>query len=594
MSHRSFTGLGVCAGIAFGRIHLVDRRRVTAPHFHLEPERRPQELARFEAAVRESGRQLDDLEVRAAGTGLRQVQALLQAHAMILKDAALLDATRHRITEEGLNAEWALQDTVRELKQLFDRLDHDYFRERRSDIDVVGDRLMRNLVGAETEILGNISEDAVVVAYDLSPADTVALAKFKAKAFVTESGGPTSHTAILARALDVPCVLNVHGIMDVAGFGDDVIVDGMGGEVVLRPDRVALSRYKGLQKRRNKARDALLADRELPAETTDGEVVSLLGNIEVSQEIDGVLAAGGEGVGLYRTEFLYIEQPSLRGADQHYEAYARVVERMAGHPVTIRTVDIGGDKFLRRATDEEDTRAALSPPPAENPALGLRAIRLSLRDSGPFREQLEGILRAGVHGKAQVLLPLVTEVEELRRTRQIITELENELEAKGRPHVKNIAVGIMVETPGSAVVADLLAKEADFLAIGTNDLVQYTLATDRTNEDVAYLYRPCHPAVLRLIDAVCRGAESQGIPARICGEMASDPFHTPLLIGLGLRAFSMTARSIPVVKRMVRRLDAAECREFAQEALKMSSARDVETALTERLKAWAPELFAGG
>ncbi|MCA9548862.1 MAG: phosphoenolpyruvate--protein phosphotransferase [Myxococcales bacterium] len=594
MSEQSFTGLGVCAGIAFGKVHLVDRRRVTAPHFHVVPERRAQEILRFEAAVKVSEQQLDDLDSRAAGTGLGQVQALLQAHKMILRDAALLDATRQRISDEGMNAEWALQDTVRELKQLFDRLDHDYFKERRSDIDVVGDRLMRNLIGAETELLGNISEDAVVVAYDLSPADTVSLAKFKAKAFVTESGGPTSHTAILARALDVPCVLNVHGIMDVAGFGDDVIVDGMAGEVVLRPDKVASSRFKGVARRREKARDALLVDRDLPAETTDGVQISLLGNIEVTQEIEGILTAGGEGVGLYRTEFLYIEQPSLRGADAHYAAYARVAERMKGHVVTIRTVDIGGDKFLRRATDEEDTRAALSPPPAENPALGLRAIRLSLRDEGPFREQLEGILRAAVHGKVQVLLPLVTELEELRRTRQIITELEADLEARGRPHVKNIPVGIMVETPASAVVADLLAREADFLAIGTNDLVQYTLATDRSNEDVAYLYRPCHPAVLRLIDSVCRGADSQGIPARICGEMAADPFHTPLLIGLGLRSFSMTARSIPVVKRMIRRLSAAECREFAQEALKMSCARDVETALAERLKAWSPELFAGG
>ena len=585
MTEGRFNGLGVCAGIAFGKVHLVDRRRVTAPHFHVLEGRRDVELNRFEAAVRCSEEQLDDLKDRAATSGLKQVQSLLQAHAMILRDAALQDATRHRILEEGLNAEWALQDTVRELKQLFDRLDHDYFRERRSDIDVVGDRLMRNLVGAETEILGNISEDAVVVAYDLSPADTVALAKFKAKAFVTESGGPTSPTAILARALDVPCVLNVHGIMEVAGFGDDVIVDGMGGEVVLRPDKAQLTRYRGLQKRRKKARDALLADRDLPSLTADGQAVSLLGNIEVTQEIEGVLAAGGQGVGLYRTEFLYIEQPNLRGADQHYEAYARVVDRMAGRVVTIRTVDIGGDKFLRRATDEEDTRAALSPPHAENPALGLRAIRLSLRDEGPFREQLEGILRAGAHGKVQVLLPLVTEVEEIRRTRALITELEAELEAKGRPHTKNIPVGIMVETPASAVVADLLAKEADFLAIGTNDLVQYTLATDRTNEDVAYLYRPCHPAVLRLIDAVCRGAESQGIPARICGEMAADPFHTPLLIGLGLRSFSMTARSIPVVKRMIRRLNAAECKEFAQDALRMSCAKDVELALTARLKA---------
>lgn len=594
MSSNSFKGLGVCSGIAFGRVHLVDRRRVTAPHYHLAADRRDGEVERFDAAIGVSERQLDDLRARAEKSGLGQVTALLEAHSMILKDAALRDATRERIQTLGQNAEWALQDTVRELKKLFDRLDHDYFRERRSDVDIVGDRLMRNLVGAETDVLNNVSEDAVVVAYDLSPADTVALAKFKAKAFVTESGGPTSHTAILARALDVPCVLNAHGVMKVAGFGDEVIVDGLAGQVVLRPEVAQSARYETLHKRRKKARDALLADRDLPAETTDGTPITLMGNIEVTQEMAGVVAAGGQGIGLYRTEFLYVEQPNLRGADQHYEAYARVVEQMGGSEVTIRTVDVGGDKFLRRATDDDDEDSlALLAAHDQNPALGLRAIRLSLRDEPTFREQLEGILRAGVHGKVQILLPMVTEIEELRRTRSLIADIEKQLDKQGRAHAKNLPVGVMVETPASAVISDLIGREADFLAIGTNDLVQYALATDRANESVAYLYRACHPGVLRLIEQVCKGAALNGIPARICGEMAADPFHTPLLIGLGLRSLSMTARSIPVVKRMIRRLDAKQCEAFAQEALQMSTAHDVEEALTERLQQWAPELFGG-
>lgn len=595
MSQGHYKGLGVCSGVAFGQVHLVDRRRVTAPHYHLPAERLDEEVQRFEDAVKASETQLEDLRQRAANSGLGQVYALLEAHAMILKDAAFRDATHDRIVKLGQNAEWALQETIRELKQLFDRLDHDYFRERRGDVDIVGDRLMRNLVGAETDLLSNISSDAVVIAYDLSPADTVALAKYSAKAFVTESGGPTSHTAILARALDVPCVLNAHGVMSMAGFGDEVIVDGLAGEVVLRPSPEQTTRYRNLSRRRKKARAALLADRDLPSTTQDGVDVALLGNIEVTQEMDGVLAAGGQGIGLYRTEFLYVEQPSLQGADQHYDAYARVVERMGGLDVTIRTVDAGGDKFLRRATDGGDTEGDLAALAQydDNPALGLRAIRLSLRDEGPFREQLTGILRAGVHGKVQILLPLITEIEELRRTRALIAEIEQELDAAGRAHLKNIPVGVMVETPASAIIADLLGREADFLAIGTNDLVQYTLATDRANESVAYLYRACHPAVLRLIDQVCKGAQVNGIPARICGEMAADPFHTPLLIGLGLRSLSMTARSIPVVKRMIRRLDAAECEALAQEALQMSCAQDVETVLTERLQTWAPELFGG-
>ena len=594
MSGTNLRGLGVCPGIAFGSVYIVDRRRVAVPHYHLPVERRERELQRLENAITASEQQFEELQNRSATSGLDQVGVLLQAHAMILRDAELRDTTRRRILDEGKNAEWALKETIKHLKALFDRIDQDYFKERRSDIDFVGDRVLRNLVGAETDLLDNLADDAVVVAYDLSPADTVNLARYQARALVTEGGGPTSHTAILARAMNVPCVLNARGVMSVAGSGDHIIVDGYAGQVVLSPSEETTGQFQRLLKRKQAEEQALLKDRELPAETKDGVKVALLGNIEVSQEIDAVLTNGAEGIGLYRTEFIFLERPQLQGAMGHFDVYSLVVRGVQGRPVTIRTVDVGGDKFIR-SNDGSDAAWAASAPAAieshSNPALGMRAIRLSLKHSGPFREQLEGILRASAVGKVSCLLPMVTTVDELREARAVISELQEQLSAQGVSYDPNMPVGVMIETPASAIIADLLAAESDFFSIGTNDLIQYALATDRVNRDVAYLYRPCHPAVLRIIHAVCEAGRSNSVPVSICGEMAADPFHLPLLVGLGLRSLSMTASAIPVVKRMLRRLDHGECEAFAKEALQMPTAGDVEEALTQRLSQWAPDLF---
>jgi phosphotransferase system enzyme I (PtsI) len=599
LSQQQFRGLGVCAGIAFGRVHVVDRRRVSVPRYHLDKEKREKELERLENAIVTSEKQFAELRRRARESSLREVDMLLDAHTLVLRDEAFRNATRDRIMNEGQNAEWALKDTVRKIKQIFDGLDQDYFRERRSDVDIVGDRLLRNLVGAEVDLLNNLSEDAIVVAYDLAPADTVALARYCTKAFVTETGGRTSHTAILARALNIPSVLGVHGIMDVAGSGDEIVVDGNAGEVVLRPTRAVQSRFRGAERRRQREEQALLADRELPAVTADGERVKLLGNIEVAAEIETVLTHGGEGIGLYRTEFLIIEQPNIYAASDHYEAYHQVVSKIEGREVTIRTVDIGGDKFVRRANtalitqngaSNHDTSTSDLPAP-HNPALGLRAIRLSLNDVPRFKEQLKGILLASAEGNVRVLLPFVTGVEELRKAREILDDAKRDLRDQNRRFDQDIAVGVMIETPGAVWLADLLAKEADFLAIGTNDLIQYALAIDRANEDVAYLYQPCHPAVLRMIQAVCNAAKAQDTPVSVCGEMAGDPFHIPLMIGLGLRSLSMTATSIPLVKRLIRTLSALECKQLVDHALTLPTAADVQAEVVQWLKGRAPELF---
>jgi phosphotransferase system enzyme I (PtsI) len=584
----TFHGLGCCGGIAFGRVHLVDRRRVSVPRYHLTPDKIDSELERFEKAIVVSEGQLSDLHSRAKKTGLGEVEMLLEAHGMILRDQFLRDATRERIAKEGLNAEWALKETLKKIRQIFDGLDEDYFKERRSDVDLVSDRVLRNLVGAETELLNNLSEDAIVVAYDLSPADTVALARFKAIAFVTEAGGKTSHTAILARAMNTPAVLGVHGIMDRAGFGDEIVVDGYSGEVVLRPTQKISARFRVVGRRRAKEEEALLADRHLPAETTDGARMQLLGNIEVGEEIQSVLAHGGEGIGLYRTEFLVIERHRMPSAQEHAEEYTRLARELEGRLITIRTIDIGGDKFMRAQNGITD-----GPTPAvSNPALGLRAIRYSLREVETFKNQLRGILSAsGPHHNVRLLLPLVTCVDEVRQARAILEETKRELASEGKPFDPALPFGIMVETPAAVTISDLLVREVDFISIGTNDLIQYAFAVDRGNDDVAYLYRPSDPAVLRMVRSVCQAARVRDVSVTLCGEMAADPFHVPLLIGLGVRSLSMSAHAIPMVKRLVRRLSAADCEALVDRALSLPTAAEVEREVAQRLQVWSPELF---
>ncbi len=572
--------MGVCGGIAFGVVHVVDRRRVAVPHYHVPEEKRIREIERFEGAVQKSEGQLVELGARAQRAGFEQVRALLEAHSMILRDDALFQSTRDLIAKQGQNAEWALKDTVKSVKKLFDNLDEDYFRERRSDVDVVADRVLRNLIGAETDLLDNLSEDAVVVAHDLSPADAVALARFAARAFVTELGGRTSHVAILARALNVPCVLGARGIMELAGSGDQVIVDGYSGEVVLKPSGAVQGRYRGIEKRRAKEEQALLADRFLPAETADGVTITLYGNIEVASEVEQVVKHGGQGVGLYRTEFLCLERPDVSDALGHFEAYQHVLEVLGGLPTTIRTYDLGGDKQFGTGSLYTDA----------NPALGLRAIRLSLRDRAHFAQQLEGVMLASGVGPVRLLLPFVTGVEEVRQARAIIEEIAADLERSGRPFDPQMPVGVMLETPAAILIVDRLSEEVDFFSIGTNDLIQYTLAADRGNESVAYLYRACHPAVLRMIRTACTVAHDAGRPISVCGEVAGDPFHAPLLVGLGLRTLSMTPTSIPIVKRMIRKLSAADCVELAAQACEMSTTRDVELALEAKIQSWTPDL----
>ncbi|MFO0725194.1 MAG: phosphoenolpyruvate--protein phosphotransferase [Myxococcota bacterium] len=576
----TFNGLGVCPGFSFGKVQIVDRRRVSVPRYRLRTGRIDAELDRFERAVTASEKQLVELRDRASRSSMNEVETLLDAHGTILRDKALHDATRDLIKVEGINAEWALSKVVRKIRDVFDGLDEDYFRERRSDVDVVGDRLLRNLVGAETELLANLSPDCIVVAYDLSPADTVSLARYAVKGFVTETGGRTSHIAIFARSMNIPAVVGVHGIVERAGTGDRIVVDGAAGVVVLRPSAAAQTRFRAAERRRAKEEAALLADRHLPAETKDGVKVSLLGNIEVAEEIDAVIANGGEGIGLFRTEFLVIERRRMPNLAEHLTEYKNVVRAMNGKTVTIRTIDIGGDKFVR--ANDPNTRA----PVGANPALGMRAIRYSLRDIPAFKSQLRAVLEASAEGSIRLLLPLITTVEEVRRAKELIEEVRQELRSEGVPYDPALPVGVMIETPAAVMMADVIAREVDFFSIGTNDLIQYSFAVDRRNDDVAYLYQPAAPGVVRLLKLVSDAARGAGIPVTVCGEMAADPFHVPLLLGLGIRSLSMSAHSIPLVKRLIRRASAADAATMIERVLKAATVQEVEVELARALESW--------
>ncbi len=580
MTTETFNGLGVCPGFSFGKVQIVDRRRVSVPRYRLRTGKSEAELDRFEQAVAASEKQLVELRDKAARTSMKEVEALLDAHGTILRDKALHEATRDLIRTEQINAEWALSKVVKKIRDMFDGLDEDYFRERRSDVDVVVDRLLRNLVGAETELLMNLSPDCIVVAYDLSPADTVALARYSVKGFVTETGGRTSHIAIFARSMNIPAVVGVHGIVERAGTGDRIVVDGAAGVVVLRPSPAAQTRFRAAERRRVKEEAALLADRHLPAETKDGVRLTLLGNIEVAEEIDAVIANGGEGIGLFRTEFLVIERRRMPNHEEHLAEYKNVVKAMAGKTVTIRTIDIGGDKYVR--ANDSGGRAVTG----ANPALGMRAIRYSLRDVPAFKAQLKAVLEASAEGSVRLLLPLVTTIEEVRQARAILEEVRAELVAEGKPFDPAMPFGVMIETPAAVMMAGPLAREVDFFSVGTNDLIQYAFAVDRRNDDVAYLYQPAAPAVVRMLKMVADAAQAASIPVTVCGEMAADPFHVPLLLGLGIRSLSMSALSIPLVKRLLRRASYQDAVAMVERVLQASTVQEVEIELAKALEIW--------
>jgi phosphoenolpyruvate-protein phosphotransferase (PTS system enzyme I) len=571
-------GVGASPGLAVGPAFIVDRRRVKTPKRHIADDEVAAEMARFDGAINSSNEQLERVKKKLSEREGEDHFHIIEAHQLILHDEHLVDPTRRRIREEKVNAEWALRRTVEEIKTVFDAIEEDYFRERRSDIDFVGDRILRNLLGVDAGP-AMPPPGAVIIAHDLSPADTAHLHRASCIAFCTDVGGKTSHSAILARAFEIPSVVGLENVTEHVGNGDYVIVDGLRGEVIVRPSQEQMDEYRVRATRHQTFVHELLKNRDLPAETTDGARVRLYANVELTEEVPSALEHGAEGIGLYRTEFLFLDRTDLPKEEEHYLHARGVLKRLHPFPGTFRTFDLGGDKVVPFAALGDEA----------NPALGLRSIRLCLRERKLFKAQLRGLLRASVHGRMRLMFPMISGVGELREAKDVLEEAKAELVREGTPFDPKLPVGIMVEMPSAVMVADLLAKECDFLSIGTNDLIQYSLAIDRVNEHVGYLYHPLHPAILRMVRYVVDAGHAAGVRVGMCGEMAGEPMFALVLLGLGLDELSMNSTAIAVVKSVLRGTTLAAAKEMAEAALSMATAQEIEAMVQEVMSKSYPE-----
>ncbi len=570
-------GIGVSPGIVQGEVHLVGRRNQEVPRYRISPDEVEAEVERFQRALGEAREEHARL-LRRLGPVLRKEHlGILDAHHLLLGDEMLIQAAVEHVRQDCWNAEWALQMAVDRFKGIFEAMGHEYLRERQGDLHQVSEHLLSHLLGTARAGSPLAQRPMVLVAHELTPAELLDLHQGPLLGFVTDLGGKTSHTAILAGALDIPAVLGLREITQRVQTGDAILLDGETGRVVLHPLEETVRESESSRLRYIQHQEALQRLRALACVTSDGVRCALRANVELAEEVAAVQAYGAEGVGLYRTEYLFLNRPDLPGEEEHFQAYRRLAESVLPHPAVIRTFDLGGDIFP----------ASLGLPHEQNPALGLRAIRLSLEQRDLFLPQLRGILRASAFGKLQLMYPLISGVEEVRRANALLEEVKEGLRAEGVDFDGELPVGVMIETPSAAILADVLAQEVDFFSIGTNDLSQYTLALDRGNEEASSFYEPFHPAVLRLIRSVVAQAEKSGIRVALCGEMAADPLQALILIGLGLRDLSMTPRSIPRVKQILRSISLVQAEEMAQKALGLATADELRA-----LRAWVREDLA--
>ncbi len=565
------TGIKGSPGICIGKAYLVDREGVNViEKYYIREEDLSQEVVRFKTAVQDAKDELAAI-IEVIPEDLRQNVNILEAHMALYKDRMLYGKTIETIENEMVNAEWALKKVVSQVKSLFQNISDPYLQGRATDIVHVSDRIFRHLMGhGEVDIAG-IDKRVILVAHDLSPADTSQIQLNRVMGFVTDRGGKTSHTGIIARTLGIPSVLGLDNATDHIKNDDIIIVDGKNGVVIIHPTDGTIIEYQQ-QKERYEAYKAAItrASRRQRARTEDGVRLDIMGNIELPEEVVTVLDHGGDGIGLYRTEFLYLAKKTFPQEDELFEQYKEVAEILDTKPIIIRTLDINGDKTVSYTSDLDET----------NPALGLRAIRFCLRRPDVFKTQLRAILRASHYGNVRIMIPMISGYEEVIEAKKYLKEAADELTREGIPFDQDIKIGIMIEVPSAVIMADILADEVDFFSIGTNDLVQYLLAIDRGNRKVAHLYHPLHPAVMRMIKHVIDVGRKKKVRVFMCGEMAGDPFNMPILLGLGMKEFSMTPQAIPAVKEMVRQFNVKESKKFIHQILNLSSVEDI-VALTQ-------------
>lgn len=558
----SFTihGIGVSGGIAIGHAHLVSHTKLEVAHYDVPEAQLAEETARFDRAVNTVRSELEGLRGAVPAGAPAEFGAFIDLHLMILGDTTLSVAPRAIIENERCNAEWALKMQTDELLQQFDAIEDSYLRERRTDVIQVAQRVMKALSGQPGYVpppAGDSDRNLVLVAHDLSPADVVLFKQHQFASFVTDLGGATSHTAIVARSLNIPCIVALHHARQLVRENEIIIVDGTQGVVIIDPDPRVLAEYQLRQREFGLERQKLKRLRDTPARTLDGANIELYANIELPGDVALAVESGATGIGLFRTEFLFLNRPDLPDEDEQFEAYRKVMEEMGGKPVTIRTYDLGADKQI-------DDTARLAP----NPALGLRAIRLCLTEPKRFITQLRAMLRASNYGKMKILIPMLMNASEVDQALLLLDQAKLSLDAEGIAYDRNIPVGGMVEIPAAALALGLLTKRLDFLSVGTNDLIQYMLAIDRTDDTVAHLYDPLHPAILMVLAHIFTTAEKAGIPVAVCGEMAGDVALTRLLLGLGLRQFSMHSAHLPDIKQRVLKTSLADTRPIAKKMLR--------------------------
>jgi phosphotransferase system enzyme I (PtsI) len=574
-------GIAGSPGVAVGPALVVGDTKAAYARRHVSSAQIDTEIARLRQAVEEAKRHVREVSAKLPA-GPLETNAILDAYLTMIGDPMLLERVEHKIQTDKKCAEWAVAQACDEIGKMFgpaDATERDaYIVERRHDIEFVCDRLLRELTGDTKQIVPRLQQPMVVVARDLSPADTAGMVREPVIAFITEIGTRTSHTAIMARALEIPAVVGAGDALSIIRTGDTVIVDGLRGEIVVNPSDITVEEARGRGARHLAFARGLLSARNQPCVTRDGEPVSLKANVELPAEAILALDHGAEGIGLYRTEFIYIDRTTMPTEQEQYDLYRAVVEAVAPRPVTLRTFDIGGDKFA----------SSFQLPSEMNPALGLRAVRLALSRPDVFLTQLRAMVRASAHGDLHIMVPMVASVQELREVRKLLGRAMQEVESAGHKAAKHIPLGIMIEVPSAVVMADVLAREAEFFSIGTNDLIQYTLAIDRGNRSLAPLASPFHPAILRMIRQVSRAAAVHSVPVALCGAMASDPLAAVLLVGLGLRELSMEAAAIPEIKEALRRVTTSDCERAAEAALALDTADAVEELVAGT---FAPNLY---
>lgn len=574
-STEKFPYKSLIPGIVMGEAYVIRSNTTLFHKYWISDKEITSEIMRFKRAIQNSKEQLDKIKNKMCKFRGEEQFNIIESHAMLLQDEMLITHTIQYLTSQKINAEWALEKTLTDLKLAFSDMNEEYFQERKEDIEYVGRRIIQNLQGSAEFNLDSLENEKkyILVVNDLSPAEVASLPRDQIEGFVTASGGDTSHTAIIARSLEIPAVLGHPEIVNSITMHDKVIIDGTDGEVIVNPTKNSLASYQRQRLKYKKLEQRLIRTSHIPAKTEDDHRINIVANIEMIEEIPSTIEHGAEGVGLYRTEFLYANRIDYPTEEELVQNYTKALEMMAPRPVTIRTLDIGGDKLFY--SGEYSTHI--------NPALGLRAIRFSLMERELFATQLRALLKANKFGNLKIMIPMISDITELRQVKSILKELEAELKSEGFDIKQDYQLGIMIEVPSAVIIADDLARESDFFSIGTNDLIQYTLAIDRTNENVSYLFKPLHPSIIKMIGYTVAAAKKANIEVTLCGEMAGDPLYIIVLVGLGLNALSMNPISIPRVKRIIRNIRYVEARKLINDISKLTTTEEIESLVAKKI-----------